>query len=56
MKDYELTALRFAEKHGIIDYKVNENKMKYKETLNGEGTYDCEVDLNTMVETRKLRS
>ncbi|MCK2000845.1 hypothetical protein MZM54_05505 [[Brevibacterium] frigoritolerans] len=55
MKNYEFVALLFAEKHGIIDYKVNGSKMNYKETFNGEGTYDCEVDLNTMEETRKLR-
>lgn len=55
VKRLDEVALLFAEKHGIIDYKVNGSKMNYKETFNGEGTYDCELDLNTMEETRKLR-
>ena len=47
-------ALLYAEKYGIIDYEIIDGIMVYKETFSIEGTYLCEVDLNTMKETRKL--
>lgn len=39
-------ALRYAEKHGIIEYKVNSNYMEYW-SLYEEGFYFYRVDLNT---------
>jgi hypothetical protein len=52
MMDYELNALLYAEKYGIIDYKVKGSKMTYYETYPNEGTFKAVVDLKTMKETR----
>lgn len=55
MIDFEAKALEFAEKYGIVEYSVNEDKMKYREKFfeNKWITFSCIVDLNTMEETRK---
>lgn len=51
-REYEQKALLYAEKHGIIDYKVATDKMYYKEVYSNEGMYQCTVDLNAMKEYR----
>ena len=52
VKDYEQKALLYAEKYGIINYMVNDNKMLYFEEF-GLDKYKCEVDLDVMKEKRK---
>ena len=49
----ELKALEYAEKYGIIDYKITGNTMTYYESYPTEGHYKATVNLKTMVETRK---
>ena len=57
--NYENKALQFAEKHGIIDYKVKGNKMIFYEIFHTDSTltkkikYKVVIDLRTMTETRK---
>jgi hypothetical protein len=53
LEGYELKALLFAEKYGIIDYKVEGNKMTYEEYFYNEGRFLHTVDLDTMKETVK---
>jgi hypothetical protein len=48
----EQRAINYAERHGIIDYTIKGNTMRYYETFYSEGTYKCEVNLTTMKETR----
>ncbi len=54
LPDYEFKALRFAEKYGIADYKVDGNTMIYYETHNDNGfnnkpiKYEYKVNLDTM--------
>lgn len=50
---YEEKAIHYAEKYGIIDFKVKGNKMIYYESFH-DGTYKSEVNLDTLVEGRKL--
>lgn len=50
MNDYEHEALLFAEKYGIIEYKVKNNIMTFIDC-----GYDCELNLDTMKETRTKR-
>lgn len=49
-------AILYAEKHGIIEYKIENNIMIYYEKWY-EGfdfvIYECKLNLNTMEETRK---
>lgn len=52
--DYTKKADLYAEKYGIVDYKVEGNKMIYYEKFSKEETYKAEVNLDTMKETRKL--
>lgn len=47
---YEFRALRYAEKYGIIDYKVENDKMIYIEKLPNEGDFEHIIDLNNMKE------
>lgn len=62
MKDkayYEQKALLYAERYGIIEYEVEENKMTYSEKFY-EGnakyvTYNAELDLDTMREKRSKK-
>lgn len=52
--DYNQKALLFAEKYGIVEYKVNKNSMIYYENFPLErNTYKCIVNLNTMKEQKK---
>lgn len=51
---YEQKALTFAEGFGVIEYQVKENKLTYFEKWQGEGTYKCVINLDTMEETRTL--
>jgi hypothetical protein len=51
---FELQALLYAEKYGIIDYTVKGFKMTWKEFHYGEGTYKVVLNLKTMQEDRKL--
>ena len=53
MNEYELKALRFAERYGIFNYEVQGTEMTYTEVFRTEGTYKAVVDLKTMKETRK---
>ena len=54
LPEYEFKALRYAEKYGIVDYKVEENKMIYYETHYDNGfnnepiKYKYVVNLDTM--------
>lgn len=50
---YEFKALLFAEKHGIIDYKVEGNLMIWEEVLRNEGTFLHTYNLDTMNEDIK---
>lgn len=55
----EQQAILFAERYGIIEYKVRDNKMIYFESFNesrdGKKTiYKCIVDLLTGKETRGI--
>lgn len=52
MTDYEMKALIFAERYGIVDYKVVNNQMIYNETFTSE-TWQGTLNLDTMKETRK---
>ena len=59
MKYYEHKADYYAEEHGIIDYKVNGNKMTYyanypKYLAEPRRTYKVVYDLESGVETRTL--
>lgn len=54
--NYEHKASLYAEKHGIVEYDVNNNKMNYYEIVD-EGrdelsVYNATVNLNTMKEKR----
>lgn len=47
-------ALLYAERYGIIEYEVKDNKMIYYEAYPFKSTtYKCTVNLNTMNETRR---
>lgn len=54
--DYENKALLYAEKYGVIEYTVDDNKMTYFEEVNeGQGiiaVYVSNIDLDTMNEVR----
>lgn len=52
--DYEQKALLYAEKYGIIDYKVDGCTMTYEVYYSVNEVYMCTVDLITMKEVRKL--
>lgn len=53
--DYEHRALLFAERYGIVEYKIKSNIMIYYEVFYepNKSKYKCMVDLKTMKETRK---
>lgn len=47
-------ALRYAERYGILDFKVKDNEMIYYASYPVEhATYKCTVDLNKGKETRQ---
>lgn len=51
IKGYELKALQFAEKHGVIEYVVKGNKMIFYTSYEAEmRTYKSVVNLDTMKE------
>lgn len=50
--DYERLATSFAERVGIIDFKVVGNLMHWAERYPTEGTYYVTLDLNNGKETR----
>lgn len=53
MNAYELSALRYAEKHGIIEYHMEGRKMVYYTSWPMEHmTYRAVVDLDKMRERR----
>lgn len=54
MNNYERKALLYAEKYGIFNYEVKENIMHYKESFPTEGNFEVQVDLDLMVESRRL--
>lgn len=60
-KDYDAIALGFAEKYGIIEYKVMRNKMIFNISYpaylsNPRYTVQHEINLDTGIEiTRKLK-
>ena len=57
MSEYELRALRYAEKYGIIEYHVKGNEMIYYTTwIMEHATYRAVVNLDTMDEVRTLMS
>lgn len=43
--NFELAALQYAEKHGIIEYTVEGSLLKYTECWATEGTFEHTVDL-----------
>ena len=58
-KRKELIALQYAERHGILDYKVKGNRMIYYANYPSylsepRKTYKVTVRLNTMKEERQL--
>ena len=53
MEYYKMRAREYAEEYGVIDYKVKNNEMIYRERYPLEGIYKATVNLDTMVETRK---
>lgn len=53
-KDYELEALLFAEKYGIIEYEVEDHMMKYYESYPNEGTYLHQRNLETSKSLRGI--
>ena len=53
MTAYELTALKYAEKHGIIEYRIETDKMIFFTSFPMEHmTYKATVDLNQLTEKR----
>ncbi|WP_291566901.1 hypothetical protein [Clostridium sp. UBA2485] len=51
--DYDQQALLYAEKYGIVDYIIKNDKMIYYENFRMEHTtYKCEVCLTTFKEKR----
>ena len=56
VNEYDQRALRYAERYGIVTYRIRGNEMTYTETFNVEGcTYDVSVNLDTMREKRTKR-
>lgn len=54
MTAYELTALKYAEKHGIIEYRIEADKMIFFTSFPMEHmTYKATVDLNQLTEKRE---
>lgn len=54
MQDYEHKALLFAEKYGVVDYKVVGSEIIYREHFPLENAvYEARVNLDTMEEIRK---
>jgi hypothetical protein len=56
MAMYEQKALIYAEKYGIIEYRVKGSKMMYKEVFPTEGTYQVVVNLDTMKEEKRTNT
>lgn len=60
MELYELKAIQYAEKHGIIEYTVRRNKMTYYANYpaylsEGRKTYKIVVNLDTMKEESRTQ-
>lgn len=53
MKDYDYKALRYAEIYGIIEYRVEGNKMIYTESYPNEGTFEHKVNLDEWEEKKR---
>jgi len=52
--EYDERALRYAERYGIVTYKVKGNEMHYTEEFRAEKSkYRVTVNLDSMTETRK---
>lgn len=51
MEGYELKALLFGEKYGIIDYYIFDNQMVYEMYYRNEGRFLHLVNLDSMEET-----
>jgi len=50
LSKYEDSALRYAEKNGIVEYEVEGNKMIHVERYPNEGDFRVVVDLDTWKE------
>lgn len=50
--EYQRKALLYAEKHGIVEYEIKNNKMHYMEEFTSS-RYKVIVNLDTMLEIRK---
>ena len=46
-------SLKFAEQYGIVNYKVRNNKMVWREKLQNEGIFRHTLNLTTNIETVK---
>jgi hypothetical protein len=60
MELYELKAIRYAEKHGIIEYTVRRKKMTYYANYpaylsEGRRTYKIVINLDTMKEESRTQ-
>lgn len=54
MNDYEEKALRYAERHGVIEYKVKRNKMLYYTSCPQEHlSHRVTINLDTMEDKRE---
>lgn len=50
-EQYELRALLFAEKYGIIEYEVKGNMMLWLESYPNEGSFLHQLNLDSNIET-----
>jgi len=55
LSEYEEKALSYVERYGIIEYKVEGNKLYYTESFPTEGDYDVVVDLDTNKELSRKK-
>lgn len=51
----EHQALLYAERYGIIEYKVKGNRMTYYECFPTEGTYKVVIDLKTLLQHSRTK-
>lgn len=52
---YEFKALLYAERFGIIEYKVERNKMIYFEVFSKDTVYKAIVDLDKLMEEKRIK-